>query len=79
MSARSEQTERSKLIKELNKFGFDDTLNCCADVKDVVNFIIADRKRIVAPLVEFMKNDNPDWIDASLMARKLLENAGVDL
>ena len=49
----SEKTEREKLIKELNKFGFDDTLNCCVEVNDVVDFILADRKRVVEPIVRF--------------------------
>ena len=48
-------TEREKLIKQLNEFGFDDTLNCCIEVNDIVNFILEDRKRICQPLIKFRK------------------------
>lgn len=49
--------ERNKLIKELNKFGFDDTLNCCVDVKDIADFILADRRRILMPLIEWKNSE----------------------
>lgn len=49
--------ERELLIKELNKLGFDDTINCCVDVNDIATFILKDRERIVAPLVKAISLD----------------------
>lgn len=49
-------SERERIVKELNKFGFDDTINCCVDVEDVVSWHLAEVKRIVEPLVK-LKNE----------------------
>lgn len=49
------QTERERIVNELNKFGFDDTINCCVDVNDVADWHLAEVARIVEPLVQGFK------------------------
>ncbi len=61
-------TAKEKLVKELDKLGFDDTINCCVDVEDVVKYILSDRKRIIEPLVKVkldgLDNTSYDFIKA---------------
>ena len=39
--------ERKHIVKELNKLGFDDIINCCVDVEDVVSWHLEEVKRII--------------------------------
>lgn len=68
-----ELSEREKLRKELNKFGFDDTINCCVDVNDIVSFILEDRKRICAPLIKYQSNFPLMFENSTAQASKAIE------
>ncbi len=51
--------EREKLVKELNEKYSHSDINNLIDFRGIVDFILADRKRIVEPLVKLNKDINP--------------------
>jgi hypothetical protein len=77
----SEQTEREKLIKEIKKIYQVPGGNCCGPAESLADFILEDRKRIVAPLLkEYTDAERDMYGSFDLLyndVQTTLKNAGI--